>query len=517
MMSWLKPFFVWAWVLIVAGSAVLYSAAPLNTKEGAWAHVVLRNWEEYGWRNLGAKMVLNPAGSGIQEKRDLYTGHRPFILYFGYAVGHLTGRAGENGLPFYLLLTLLLGAAIWGLLGADDFALMTACAFALAPGYLRTTLTLDTLGIPVLLGFPVMLLAIRILQADKITLRTGLVLFALVALYGALNWTTAFAFAVTFAYLVVAMRARPQRWILFTLIAGVAAVIVGAISVLDKQGGRTGGSSSSWAYFYNNYLIGPGGYHGYPMNWSRAIIRITAANLVGLLPLILLYAWGQYQGFRTRGRPSWLSVLPLAMAISTVAGMRNYFAHHPWMAAPVLIFGLIFSMRLLRVCAAGEPPAEPARSARPGALLKGAFCMACLVYGLLVVLVLRLNSAEDDALMRLVWLHTSRHEILAYVPEQDPLLSQDVERLESLLDRKMIPLSELKNVAVPQTASLKRYLLTASQKEQAGRPVAQGKRDDFLGSKSASSLLEWYRTHIARRAKGDRLETASTYYLYQLP
>ena len=514
-------------------------------------------------------MAYNPGGFEAREHPQIYTGHRASTLNLAYVVESLFGRPGDNGLPFYLFLTWLVALSIWRLLGGGSFAVLTACSVALSPGYLRTTLILDSLAIPTLLGFPLVLCLLKLLESDsppaqasRLPLPGGEArlpgqafrakaggeekpivhqskvspllrwagLLVILGLYATLNWTTAFAFAVVWSFLVVLMWTRPRIWIAFALIALAAVAVVGIISIVDKQRSATSGSASSLSHFYNGYLFGPGGYQNFPMDWPKAVLRIGSANLVGLLPLLALYGLSHYRDLKRRGRVAWSSSTPFATGILCVAAMRNYFAHHPWMSASVLIFGMVLSIRLavsqkgteaLPVGIHGNEASEELSRPPPGhpfsrlspvpGRAQAAFLVFCIAYGFVVVLFLRVNSADEDALLAMVRLHTERADVLVYAPDADPWLAQNAERLQDFFDRKMLPLDQATNSAG------RRLLLTALPQVKAGVPVARIERDDFPGARTAESLIEFYRMHVAKRAAGDRLELNSAYSLYRLP
>src|SRR5262245_4609862 len=215
-----------------------------------------------------------------------------------------------------------------------------------------------------------MLCVLQLLKAPKITLGVGLALVAAGALYTVLNWTTVFAIAITVVYLSVSVPSQWKRWLLVFSIIGACAVGVTLISVSDKiSSGDTVPLSSRLQTLYNAYLFGPGGYGGYPMNWSKATVRLISPNVIGLLPLWAVYVWRIQPSGREGAALSWRAFLPLIAAVFLFAGFRSAFAHHPWTAASILISGAVFSLALWGRVNPPRASVELRTGARPGSLL----------------------------------------------------------------------------------------------------------------------------------------------------
>lgn len=502
--------------LILLGSALLYQAAPLGDRTSCWTHTVLRNWEEYGLGELRGRLVCNPGGAGAREQPVIYGGHQPFVLYAALLIGQATGGAGRSGLGFHLVLCLVVALSTWRLLGGSRFGWLAAGAAVLSPGFLRFMLIIDPVTVPVMLGLPVALWTDRLLQRDRLSPAARLAVAALVAGYAVLNWTSAFALAGLLGYLLVALRGRAGRLLGFAVVAGLGILAAGAIAVLQKVAPGGSGGLSSLDAFYNTYLVGPGGYDGNPMSWGRAVARVGAACVAGLLPVLALGAAAAGLAARRSSREVWTGSLPLLAVLLTIAGMRNYFAHHPWMAAPVVLFGLILSMKLWLEVRASQAGPEAARASLPMRWPQWAFLVGCLVYGLALMLVLRVNSAVTDPLLRLTREHTARRDLLVYAADRDPWLAQNARRLGEHLDRRM-----LESGAAPPTAEAghgyRRFLLATAPRPEAGELVARSQRDDFPLIGAVEGMLGWYRRHIARRATGDRLEAGTIFYLYRMP
>jgi hypothetical protein len=492
---------------LVIGSWLLYRATPLVLRETEWTQIVLHNWQDAGFWNLHGKLARNVAGEGLPEHPQLYTGHRPACLYPAYVVKWLTG--GSSGLPFHLLLSLAVGLAIWRLLGSGVLGITTALLAVFSPAFLHRVVTLDPLDLPVILGLPFMYGVCRILTWEKLT-AGGISLAAiLVAIYGSLNWTTILAFAITLAYLAVALRDKPKRVLLFMLIAGVAGAVVLAISIASKvaDASAAGSGLSGW---YNAYLFGPLGYDGKGETWRRALVRLLVVNGLTLLPLWLLLVAVAWRSLRQRVQGGWFllqPVWPLLMAIPCILGMRNYFGQHPWMAGAVLLYAIVFSLKLLlERFPALHVQAEPERLAwvAPAALVLFGF-----VHSLLVLTCLAVNGADEEAVLELSLRNTDRHDLICYSTADDPWIAENAGRLGRLTDRQFKELS---------ASSGAKFRLTA-QAPAPGKTewLARTRHEDSTLQRLVTKGLGWYRLHVSKRHAGDRFEAPPVLYLYKLP
>ena len=143
---------------------------------------------------------------------------------------------------------------------------------------------------------------------------------------------------------------------------------------------------------------------------------------------------------------------------------------------------------------------------------------ACLAYGCLVTLFLRVNSAGEESLRKLVRGHSARHDLIVVTADQDPLLAGNIVRLEEMFDRHVVVVAEPKSASETRPSGTNAaFRLTAAQPAAAGGWLARSEQDDSLAQTLASKPLGWYRRFIARRAASDRLEVGATYYLYKMP
>ena len=446
----------------------------------------------------------------------IITGHRAASLYLPYLVACLSGGTKSSGLLFHVLLAALILGTTWHFLGRTPLALMVGCAAVLSPGFIRCNTFFDPLAVPVLLGLPVMFWSREQLRRTPFRWRSSCLLAIVLTGYSLINWTGVFALAIFAAYLFAAPEMSRRSLFLFLGVAGAAATIVVAVSVLSKmQNGTATDTTLRWSQLYNAYLFGPGGYMGYPMNWPKAIIRLVAANVVGLLPLLSICGWivCRTHGIRAiNGRV----LSPLLAAALSIAVMRNYFAHHAWMAASLLIVGMIFSAGLLTVdLNAGKNSRGPGIGTTTK-YLAPTFAVASFLYCCAVVLFLRVNAEGEDALLSLIQQNTDRHDMIVVSRQTDALLAENAIRLSEPFDRKIVVLDSLQPLA-PDDAGPKGFLLSAQSLFNGLHEVARTTRRNSFALDLARKTLAWYRRVIVRRAKGDRLETEPAYYLFSLP
>src|SRR5262249_14344989 len=111
--------------------------------EIGWPHHVIRNWQDFGFLNLGGKLVTNPGGFDVTSHPDVYKGMSPVSLYPAFIATKLFGLTDLGTMPFHLLIALAVFWGIWKLLGEDNFAFVTAALAILLPGYLRWQRILD--------------------------------------------------------------------------------------------------------------------------------------------------------------------------------------------------------------------------------------------------------------------------------------------------------------------------------------------------------------------------------------
>lgn len=494
-------------VMAMAGG-ILFFGQSEQARNGGWAHSVLRNWDEYGFFRLEGRMITNPGGYAVLEDPQYYTGHRPHVLRAAYFIGCLTGNPGHEGWLFQALLSALVGWAIWKGLGQSLAAFLVAFCTVVSPGFIRHSLILDTLAIPVLLGIPFLVLAALLLRKETLKVIDWICLVVLCVAYTAINWTTGMALVVAFAYFVASANFKLNRIIALFAAAGVSAAIVLAISVFDKRSGDASAAHALVA-LYNNYLFGPGGYGKIPMDWVTATRRILVANVMALAPLLCA------AGFVASAKPwrktfSVVALLPLLASLACVAFFRNYFATHPWMAAPVIILGCIAT--LLSWYDRSEIKRGPSAATTKAVVVF--ISLLSLAYGLLLSQVYHLYSSGTAEIKAMVRTNTGRADIVLC----DQSVLEDgmvLDWLESGCDRKFL-LSDGKPDATVRGSNARLFLLTTNPDNAAGVRVADSNSsvDPIAGFLHAP--LEWYRAKVARRDAREVPKTSAIYYLQEL-
>jgi hypothetical protein len=490
---------------LAALSAALFFSFPFSERNGAWAHCVLNNWEQYGFSTLRGQLVTNPGGHGALEDPQIYGGHRPHVARAAYFIGMLTGIPGEDGWLFHILLSVIVGTSIWLGLGRTSYAALLAICTIISPGFVRSPLQLDTLAIPVLLGIPVLFVASQVFRVTQQNWRNVALFFVLFVFYTQINWTTTLSVFVIFSYLVASKKLSLKSLLLFLAISGVAIGFVLIISLLHKKSG-TGSLLESALLFFNNYLFGAGGYGGLAMEWVTAIRRIAVANIIGLLPLLVGLLFVAVKSGATSSFKLF-HLLPLAASGLCIAALRNYFAAHPWMAAPLLILGLLATIKLLldtRVTRA------PATNSRLALFYCASIAIVSLIYSWGIVSVLNLNSLTSDSIARMVKTHTQRNDLI--VVKSTVFKTQaPVKGISAACDRLVV--TDYSAHSHQGNKDSHYFLLTTNPQRQGYKEVSNTSAFKDQSSRTLSLLLNLYRTKVSQRAAGDQPLPIETYYL----
>src|SRR6185369_2128296 len=130
--------------------------------------------------------------------------------------------------------------------------------------------------------------------------------------------------------------------------------------------------------FLRGYTWGNTGY-GVGLTTGKAFFRLAFVNGIGLFPLWLVLAYAVATSSRHRGRLAWLAWAPLALTIVDIVVMRNYFGHHPPMAGPLLLLGIVFTISLLR-CSQDTVENIPSLAVPIAALLCFLFGLSALAF-----------------------------------------------------------------------------------------------------------------------------------------
>ena len=273
-------------------------------------------------------------------------------------------------------------------------------------------------------------------------------------------------------------------------------------------------STSDLARFALGYTWGQAGY-GLGLTTGIAFSRLAFVNGVALMPLLLLCGYFFWQ--RARATPTVLfSVSPALLTVLEVVVMRNYFAVHPWMASPLLLVGLIFTMAI----AQRRLPFSLARAVLPGewrTFAKGlGVLFICVLYSITVISLYRTNERNIFALVSLIRLNTGRSDTVFVSSGRDPRIATEAKRLSEAFDRHIVIVKDLDLASMP-----------------AGAVVLSQKSQDIIGSEAKLTfvnqtfpkagagswvigLTRWFNSSVARRSPGDRMDIGEQYFLYRV-
>jgi hypothetical protein len=502
--------------IIAIPVVIICSAFLLNLLDDGlglgWTHNVVRNWQEFGLFNLHGQLVFNAGGFEATTRPEIYKGISPVFLYLAYFSTELFGWTGLGTLSFHILLALAVFWATWELLGRNNFAFTTAIITVLLPGYLRWQKILDPCAIPVLLSLPYIAIILPILKKPHLKMASLAGLFAVTLCFTSLNWSTAWVCGPCALLLWFLPTVERRRTILFVALLGVSCALLGVVSVISKAGaGGTG--SGSLLQFILSYTWGNTGY-GLNLTTGTTMLRLVFVNGVGLLPLLVIFGYVVGERFR-RGQRIWPHMWPLAAAVMDMVIMRNYFGHHPWLAAPLLLVGLIFSLILLRTDnVIGAGPADlQAAFTQHTALGVVAIFLCCFIYGLGVLFFFRANEANILSLIHFVRHETGRSDLILLVKDRDPQTAQFAPRFSEIFDRRVMVINELSDLPVVKSRAV---ILSAVPLTSKLKLLAQSNNGETKALSWDTKVADWFNKSIARRQPGDRLEVAVTYFLYDV-
>lgn len=479
-------------VLMVA--AAFYALVGHGISSG-WPGNAVHNWNQYGLGALQGKLVTNPGGFEALTKPDLYKGHRPASFYPVFAVGKLLGGLGDSLLMFHLFYSVVLFFSVWFLLGRSPLAAVGGGATILCPGYSVYPTVVDPNAMALYLVVPFAAVLVHFLSAKNLPPGKLVLLAGLTFAYTSLNWSTALGHGILFCTLLVLPSISRSRLALYTGLAGVSVGVIGGLSVLDKMGGGTGAAGGgSFQTFLAGYTWGQVGY-GADLTTGKAIVRLSVVNFIGLFPLVVFAGWMAVQ-FRKAGRrldaPAWLPLLAATLGVMT---MRNYFGHHPWMAAPMLLPGLVLSLALLFKRNAPETTGDEKLAA--GRLL----LVGSLFYALIILGAQRAYHAGSLELTALVRQHTARTDIIVLVASTDPQMAAQAKTISESCDRHVVVLPDLQT---PLAAGGNPIMLSAAHLADRLPVVAQSEKSALLSLPLIRELSSWYAQKISRRGAQDR-------------
>lgn len=463
---------------------------------------VMRNWEQYGIAHSKYQFIGNAGGLSAGEAPLSYVGHRPLCLFPSYFVGHCFGGAGESTLPFLLLLSTLTTGVTWFFLGRNHLALACAVIVPLCYGYLGCARGYDPIGITIVMGIPLMVLAVQLICTGSV----GAILAgaALMLAYSQLNWPTIFPLASASVYLMIRLNKRPAvvLFVLAVALVGLAAVAYSTVSSRVVSNG-TGVAGQSHDYLWQSYLWGAKGYDGNGMTLQKMLVRNVSKNTVTLLPVFLLVGSLCVFG-NVQRKHALLSLAPMAIAVIGALGMRNLFGHHSWMAGPAVLCGALFSIGLLQFYG-GTFDWSMRRAA---VWMIGGVTYCFLLGGAFYGCDASLYSLRD-----LVAKNTKRDCVIVVMPDVGPAFYESYERWSETFDRKVIKYSDWVR-GEPKYSDRGSVIRLSAKADIDGRaPFARSPKLGIVDNLLMSGI-HYYRVRISKRAQGDCLEVGDSYFLY---
>jgi len=234
------------------------------------------------------------------------------------------------------------------------------------------------------------------------------------------------------------------------------------------------------------------------------------ANVMALAPL--LCAAGFVVSAKSwRSTFSIIALSPLLASFVCVAFFRNYFATHPWMAAPVFITGCIATLLSWH----DRCKTKSELSAATTKVLVVLISLLSLAYSLILSQVYQLYSSGTAEIKSMVRSNTGRADIV--LCDQSVLDGGTVlDWLESGCDRRFL-LWDSKPDATFPGSNTRLFLLTKNPDNAVGVLVADssGSASPIAGFLNAP--LEWYRSKVARRDAREVPKPSAIYYLLELP
>jgi len=503
-----KGIFILASVLAAAWLLRLFD----NGIEVGWPSIVLNNWHEFGLFKLHGALVINHGGFEATTHPVIYYGMSPWYLYPVYICNELFQWTGLGTLPYHIVLAALVLWSIWNLLGKNNLALMVAVLVIVSPGYGRWQKLLDPNALSVLLGLPYAAVVTSLLKEPRLRPSHQIILFILTAMFVPLNWSTAWFLAPFGVFLLLNPEVRWRPAVVYLTLTAIGAMVFVGFSMVAKHAGAVPDASTiavsakaTPGRFLGGYTWGNYGYYE-GLSSFRFFFRLFMVNIIGLLPLILWWGFATVAGIRNSCKQGIISLMPALTALLAPIAMRNYFCHHPWMGAPVVIAGLVLSMALL-------PKDESMRQTFANLKWPATAAAIAFAYGFIVIAGFRANSKESMSLIELVRSHVPRNDTIVVVRTLDPetatLTSSLGETLGEVLDRQMMT-AETMNAAPKDVPAM----ILSSHPTDALPLVAEADATSTGGI--MTKAVTWFGKNIARRKADDKIEYQSHYYLYRL-
>ncbi len=492
--------------------------------QGGWRGCILNNWYDYGYVELKGHTAMNPGGIGQSETPVPYPGYRGLSLLPVHLVHLMTGDLLAALRIFLSLLTLVLAVSIWGFLGRTPVALAAAAAFCFSPGYIRIAVNWDPVPGVVLLGIPLLICFLMAVESNRQSKTLIGVLLFLVAWYVQLEWATGYAILILWSTVVAIWWRTNRRRVIFLTVFLVAVLVLClpglVLAKVTTQSKSGGGLSLDLVRYLGTMTVGPIGYDGTtPISWGLALRRLASVNLIGLLPLWLMFAWIIARSPRKNARGTISNLAPLLAAGLLVLVMRNAMVPHKWIQMSIIGMGILFSMHLFLGATAQIAENQESKMPAPVHLRIPAllvFALGSSLYCLVILTVFKINDAEENALVAVVSENTPRRALVVIGPNLDPYLAATgrPRYAMELLDRKTVqaqqPVRQMAEVASSKDA----YFVDSEPLPELGVPLATSEADRI---EWIEKLLGWYRQNIARWTAKTRPPTLpSKYYLYKV-
>jgi hypothetical protein len=335
-----------------------------------------------------------------------------------------------------------------------------------------------------------------------------------------LNWTTALVHMQIFLCLLLARMVPWRRLVLYAVFGFVSAALVVCASVASKM--SVGGPHPvPFTQFLAGYTWGGSAYSSFIPSTSATatlLVRIAFANILGLLPLWIIWGWILMRNVRAEPIRVAVSLAPIGLAALLAVGMRNYIGSQPWTTATLFLMGIVLSLfMVLRLAALSTTP--PSTTRTTGRYLIWA---ATFGFGFVVLLFYREHQSRVISLVSLVRSHSARGDGIVVVRSVDAKTASlavspypgVAARLSEQLDRWLLVVDALPDPAHPIPAS---FLLSAVPLAGDWPLAARSGNDPLQSLPLLHGALDWFSKTIARRAPGDRMDLAETYYLYRVP
>jgi hypothetical protein len=487
-------------VALAVGAHVILLQAHDNNRPPVPS--VLRTWADNGYFRLHGLVLHNPGELEAGEQLQTHPGFRGFSLLPHYWLYLLTGRMNVAYSVFYVLMTMVSAVSVWLFLGRNSRALLFAIAYVMSPGVVRWSIFYwDPMPGTILLGLPVIALFVKAVGPDRKSRAFVLGALCCVAAYSQVEYASGYVLALGWLTLLVLLWGSNGRRLFWTSVFLGVLLLGGAIPLMFQ---KAAGNSLSFQSLVLEYTVGNDPtYTLLPAaTWTDATRRLAFANLVGLLPLWLLFVGVLIHGFRSKLRVAIRALLPLLAGFASILILRNWMAYQQWASTPIICVAVILSVYLMQSAPSIPPRPEPS----PVVLL--GWTSVFVVYSVLLAAFFQMNCIEGDTLYRLVNDHTSRKDVVLIGPHLTPYI---VPNGGSILDRKVVFEATVVDSQASRQWQHPQFALDSVPMPQFGTPIATMHVKEWTW---VQRLLNWYYARVSR--KNAPVWTFETFYLYKV-